>query len=177
MKFKKNEIIFDIFQVLDTQMLIAMKNKAVVCILFERNTENLINQLYKYYNKAIKKSDINILKVYNEVINYLNSPKSTNLNLITIDMSGTLFQKEVWNELKLIPVGKTRSYTDIAIKLNKPKSFRSVANACAANKIAILIPCHRVINKNGKLSNYRWSIQMKQKLLNLEKEIHSTSDV
>lgn len=177
MKFKKNEIIFDIFQVLDTQMLIAMKNKAVVCILFETNTENLINQLYKYYSRAIKKPDINILKVYNEVINYLNSPKSTNLNLITIDMSGTLFQKEVWNELKLIPVGKTRSYTDIAIKLNKPKSFRSVANACAANKIAILIPCHRVINKNGKLSNYRWSIQMKQKLLNLEKEFHSKSDV
>jgi len=82
---------------------------------------------------------------------------------------GSPFQKQVWEELKKIPSGKTRSYLDLAKVIGKPSAFRAVANANGANQLAIVIPCHRVINTNGELAGYGGGIARKQWLINHEK--------
>ena len=83
------------------------------------------------------------------------------------NLVGTFFQKEVWQEIKKIPKGETRTYKDIAIAINKPNSSRAVANACGKNPLLITIPCHRVIRSDGNLGGYsgRGGIQKKLKLL------------
>jgi O-6-methylguanine DNA methyltransferase len=90
---------------------------------------------------------------------------------LPIQPHGTPFQQTVWQALRTIPNGKTASYTDIARQIGKPKAFRAVAAACKANPIALLIPCHRVLNKNGSISGYRWGVQIKEHLLEMEKSI------
>lgn len=82
---------------------------------------------------------------------------------------GTDFQKSVWQALRNIPNGKTKSYSEIAIKINRPKSYRAVAMANAANQLAIIVPCHRVINSNGELGGYAGGVERKQWLLKHEK--------
>lgn len=89
---------------------------------------------------------------------------------IPIKLMGTEFQKKVWNELLKIPYGKTVSYKDIAIKIGKPKACRAVGMANHNNPILIIIPCHRVINENNKLGGYALGLDLKRKLLELEKE-------
>lgn len=85
---------------------------------------------------------------------------------------GTPFQNRVWEELKKIPFGQTRSYLEIAKALNKPTGFRAVAQANGANRLSIIIPCHRVINANGELGGYGGGIVRKQWLLENEKKCH-----
>lgn len=89
---------------------------------------------------------------------------------VPLDMVGTDFQKQVWNQLLNIPYGKTVSYLQQAIAMNNPKSVRAVANANGMNKIAIVIPCHRVIGTNGKLTGYAGGLERKKWLLNLENQ-------
>ncbi len=83
-------------------------------------------------------------------------------------MRGTAFQQRVWQVLREIPAGTTVSYTDIAQLIGSPKAVRAVASACAANKIAVAIPCHRVVRNDGALSGYRWGIDRKRMLLEME---------
>lgn len=89
---------------------------------------------------------------------------------IPIKLRGTEFQKKVWNELLKIPYGVTVSYTDIAIKIGNPKACRAVGMANHNNPILIIVPCHRVINENKKLGGYALGLDLKRKLLELEKE-------
>ena len=89
-----------------------------------------------------------------------------------LDIQGTAFQKRVWAALKEIPAGTTASYTDIAEKIGSPKSVRAVAQACGANHLAVAIPCHRVVRRDGSLLGYRWGVERKLQLLN--KEVHQT---
>ena len=101
-----------------------------------------------------------------KVIKFIENPQSS-LN-ISLDIRGTGFQRRVWGKLQKIPVGTTASYKDIANQLKMPQSMRAVAGACAANPLAVVIPCHRVVKNDGSLSGYRWGIKRKQKLLELE---------
>ncbi|EEM40598.1 Methylated-DNA--protein-cysteine methyltransferase [Bacillus thuringiensis serovar sotto str. T04001] len=102
-----------------------------------------------------------------EIIEYLESKRET--FTFPIDAYGTNFQSSVWNAVREIPYGKTYSYTEIAERIQKPKAVRAVASAIAANPLLITIPCHRVIGKNGKLTGFRGGLEMKKKLLTLEK--------
>ena len=92
-----------------------------------------------------------------------------------LELTGTAFQVEVWNQIRQIPFGKTKSYQWIANQLARPAAVRAVANACGSNTIAFLVPCHRVIRSNGELGGYRWGIHLKQRLLEWENEkaLHS----
>lgn len=85
-----------------------------------------------------------------------------------LEMVGTDFQKNVWRELQKIPFGQTRSYVDVSTAMGKPTAFRALANANGANSLAIIIPCHRVINHNGALGGYNGGLDRKRALLNLE---------
>lgn len=88
-----------------------------------------------------------------------------------IDIQGTAFQEAVWSALQLIPFGETKTYTDIAEKIGKPNAVRAVGTAIGTNPVLIVVPCHRVISKSGKLSGFRGGIFMKEKLLKLEREL------
>lgn len=87
---------------------------------------------------------------------------------LSLDIRGTAFQERVWQALTRIPAGETRSYGEVAAALGAPAATRAVAAACAANKLAVLIPCHRVVGKNGSLTGYRWGTERKRKLLDAE---------
>jgi len=87
---------------------------------------------------------------------------------LPLDIRGTAFQRRVWQTLCQIPAGTTVTYSEIAKRIGRPKASRAVAAACAANKIGVAIPCHRVVRKDGSLTGYRWGIERKRALLAME---------
>jgi AraC family transcriptional regulator, regulatory protein of adaptative response / methylated-DNA-[protein]-cysteine methyltransferase len=101
------------------------------------------------------------------IVRFITAP-GENLDL-PLDIRGTAFQARVWRALQKIPLGKTASYTEIAAVLGQPKAVRAVAQACAANKLALIVPCHRVIRSDGDLGGYRWGVERKQSLLARER--------
>ena len=101
-----------------------------------------------------------------KVVSFIEAP-SLGLDL-PLDVQGTAFQQRVWRVLREIPAGETASYSAIAKRIGSPQSVRAVAGACAANAIAVAIPCHRVVRQNGGLSGYRWGVERKQTLLDRE---------
>jgi len=88
---------------------------------------------------------------------------------VALDVQGTAFQWKVWRELQKIPFGETRSYSEIASAIGSPRAVRAVASACANNRVAIVIPCHRVIRESGSLGGYRWGLERKRNLLTKER--------
>ena len=89
---------------------------------------------------------------------------------LPLDVRGTAFQQRVWQALRQIPSGETTSYAQIAQRIGSPTSARAVAGACAANTLAVAIPCHRVVRSDGALSGYRWGVERKRELLSREHE-------
>jgi AraC family transcriptional regulator, regulatory protein of adaptative response / methylated-DNA-[protein]-cysteine methyltransferase len=96
---------------------------------------------------------------------------------IPVDLIGTAFQKRVWDALMKIPRGETRSYAELAASLDAPRAARAVASACAHNRVAIVVPCHRVIRGDGSLGGYRWGLALKQQLLGRESASASSAGV
>jgi AraC family transcriptional regulator of adaptative response/methylated-DNA-[protein]-cysteine methyltransferase len=88
---------------------------------------------------------------------------------VPLDVQGTAFQQQVWALLRKIPPGRTRSYGEIATELGNPRATRAVAQACASNRLAILIPCHRVVRNDGTLGGYKWGVDRKRTLLDRER--------
>ena len=113
--------------------------------------------------------DRNFEALVSKVKSFVEAP-AVGLDL-PLDIQGTGFQRRVWQALREIPVGSTASYTDIANRIGSPKSARAVAQACAANPLALAIPCHRVVRSDGALSGYRWGVERKRALL--EREVHA----
>jgi AraC family transcriptional regulator of adaptative response/methylated-DNA-[protein]-cysteine methyltransferase len=93
---------------------------------------------------------------------------------LPLDLRATAFEQRVWRLLQTIPRGETRSYSVVAAELGQPRAVRAVARACARNPLALVVPCHRVVGKNGQLTGYRWGKERKEKLLTLE---HASNDV
>jgi len=87
---------------------------------------------------------------------------------LPLDVRATAFQKKVWDALREIPAGETRSYSEVARAIGDPKAVRAVATACASNPVALAVPCHRVVRSDGELAGYRWGIDRKKKLLQQE---------
>ncbi|GAA5000510.1 methylated-DNA--[protein]-cysteine S-methyltransferase [Pseudoluteimonas lycopersici] len=95
---------------------------------------------------------------------------------VEVDLLGTAFQKKVWDALMRIPQGETRSYAEVAAKLGAPNAARAVAGACARNRIAVLVPCHRVVRGDGSIGGYRWGLPLKRRLLQREGARLSVAD-
>jgi len=95
--------------------------------------------------------------------------------ILPLNVQGTAFQQQVWQALQDIPFGETVSYSQLAEQLGMPTAVRAVASACGANEIALLIPCHRVVRKNGDLSGYRWGITRKRQLLDMEQGLRPSN--
>ncbi|MDT4854386.1 Bifunctional transcriptional activator/DNA repair enzyme Ada [compost metagenome] len=103
-----------------------------------------------------------------KVVGFIEAP-ALGLDL-PLDVRGTAFQERVWQALREIPPGSTASYAEIAERIGSPRAVRAVAQACAANSLAVAIPCHRVVRSDGNLSGYRWGVERKRRLLEREAE-------
>lgn len=109
---------------------------------------------------------IKLKPVADQLISYFNKERTT--FEVKLSPEGTAFQQQIWNQLSEIPYGQTRSYQDIALAINKPSACRAIGMANSKNPIPIIIPCHRVIGKNGKLTGYAGGLETKAKLLEIE---------
>ena len=144
-------------------VLAAFSEAGVRAIFLGDDRESLTAELQRRFPKArLTRGDDHLA----EIIACVENPK---LKLaLPLDLRGTAFQQRVWQALREIPAGSTRSYAQVAEKIGSPKSVRAVAGACAANAIAVAIPCHRVVRSDGNLSGYRWGVERKRRLLERE---------
>jgi AraC family transcriptional regulator of adaptative response/methylated-DNA-[protein]-cysteine methyltransferase len=127
--------------------------------------ESRIRGLLKseYPNAVLTRDDAGLANWARQVRDLVAGQKTS--HDIPLDIRGTAFQQKVWQQLQKIPSGQTRNYSEVAGAIGKRSAVRAVATACASNSLAVLVPCHRVIHKDGSVSGYRWGIQRKQQLL------------
>lgn len=148
-------------------ILVAQSAKGICAILLGDDPQALLEQLQDQFPKArLIGGDADYERLVAEVVGFVEAP-ALGLEL-PLDVQGTAFQERVWQALRDIPVGSRVSYTDIAERIGAPKAVRAVAMACAANRIAVAIPCHRVVRRDGDLSGYRWGVERKRLLLERE---------
>ncbi len=148
-------------------ILVAQSSKGVCAILMGDEPGELLRDLQDRFPRAeLKGGDQDFEQVIAQVISYIEEP-GQGLDL-PLDIKGTSFQQRVWQALREIPPGQTRNYTDIGKKIGAPNAVRAVASACAANALAVVIPCHRVVRSDGSLSGYRWGVERKRTLIERE---------
>lgn len=145
-------------------ILVAASGKGVAAIFLGDDPEVLVRNLQDRFPKAnLIGGDRAFENVMATVVGLVEAPE-TGLAL-PLDVRGTAFQHRVWQALREIPAGTTATYSEIAERIGMPKAVRAVASACAANKLAVAIPCHRVVRNDGSLSGYRWGVERKRALL------------
>jgi AraC family transcriptional regulator of adaptative response/methylated-DNA-[protein]-cysteine methyltransferase len=148
------------------QMLLAATERGICSIQFGDSTATLEGRLRAEYPQAeISRSDRKLMDQVRAIREIIDGHSSRSLPL---DIQATAFQRRVWEELKAIPRGATKSYSEVAADIGQPKATRAVARACATNPVAIAIPCHRVVRQDGAMGGYRWGVDRKKKLLALE---------
>ncbi|MGQ0621165.1 MAG: bifunctional DNA-binding transcriptional regulator/O6-methylguanine-DNA methyltransferase Ada [Panacagrimonas sp.] len=148
-------------------ILVASSALGVCAILFGDEPDALARDLQDRFPKArLIGADDEFEQRVAQVVGLVEAP-GLGLDL-PLDVRGTAFQQRVWQALREIPSGATASYTQIAERIGSPKAVRAVAQACAANSIAVAIPCHRVVRNDGALSGYRWGVERKRALLDRE---------
>lgn len=165
------EIRFAIAQCSLGALLVAKSERGICSILLGDDPQELACDLQdRFPNANIIGDDESFAELVAQVVGFVEAP-AIGLDL-PLDVRGTAFQQRVWQALREIPPGTTVSYTDVANKIGSPQSVRAVATACAANAIAIAIPCHRVVRSDGSISGYRWGVERKRELLKRESGTH-----
>lgn len=150
-------------------VLVAATEKGICKITFGEDAAALEAELAAELSEAERIEDTARIEPFIEQIDAYLRGSREHFDL-PLDISATSFQQRVWDALRQIPYGETRSYSDIAEALGTPRAVRAVANACGANPLALAIPCHRVVQKGGAISGYRWGVARKIELLSTEKE-------
>jgi AraC family transcriptional regulator, regulatory protein of adaptative response / methylated-DNA-[protein]-cysteine methyltransferase len=149
------------------RLLVASTPKGICKISLGEDDQKLVEALYAEFPKALISADSKTLRMaVQAILDYL-SQRSTRIKL-PLDLQATAFQMRVWRELQRIPFGKTLTYEEVAQRLEQPTAVRAVARACATNPVALVVPCHRVVRKDGSLGGYRWGLDRKRKLLEAE---------
>jgi AraC family transcriptional regulator of adaptative response/methylated-DNA-[protein]-cysteine methyltransferase len=153
-------------------ILVASSTRGVVSILLGDDPNQLVRDLQDRFPKArLIGADRDYEALVARVVGLVEAPR-IGLNL-PLDVRGTAFEQRVWHALREIPTGETASYADIARRIGAPGAARTVAAACAANNLALAIPCHRVIRNDGALSGYAWGAERKRELLDRERRNHA----
>lgn len=148
-------------------ILVAQSQRGICAILLGDDPDQLVRDLQDQFPKAeIIGCDGEFEQLIAQVVGFIEAP-SMGMHL-PLDVQGTAFQERVWRALREIPPGATASYSDIAARIGSPKAVRAVAQACATNHIAVAIPCHRVVRRDGDISGYRWGVDRKRELLRRE---------
>lgn len=148
-------------------ILVASTAKGICAILIGDDPELLVRDLQDRFPRAeLLGGDAAFERTVALVVGFVEAPR-IGLDL-PLDVRGTVFQQRVWQALREIPAGQTVSYAELARRLGMPQGARAVASACAANALAVAVPCHRVVRNDGALSGYRWGVERKQALLERE---------
>ncbi|MBV8192198.1 MAG: bifunctional DNA-binding transcriptional regulator/O6-methylguanine-DNA methyltransferase Ada [Alphaproteobacteria bacterium] len=161
------EIRFAVGQTSLGALLVASSRKGVAAILLGDDPDKLVHSLQDRFPRAhLIGADRDYEALVARVVGFVDAPR-IGLDL-PLDVRGTAFQQRVWQALRDIPVGATVSYAEIARVIGAPKAVRAVAQACAANNLAVAVPCHRVVRKDGSVSGYAWGVERKRALLDRE---------
>lgn len=147
-------------------VLIAVTDKGICAVLLSAPESTLVDDLLRRFPTARPADNNQLSQILQQVIVYIEAPNQP--MILPLDMQGSAFQQQVWRALLAIPAGEQRSYSQLAKEIGKPKACRAVANACARNPIAVLVPCHRVVHKSGDASGYYWGTETKLTLQNRE---------
>ena len=149
-------------------LLVARSQRGLCAIALGEDPEALLRELQDRFPRAeLVGGDAAFEQLVAQVVGFVEAPR---LGLdLPLDIRGTAFQQRVWDALRKVPAGETVSYAEIAARIGSPKAVRAVAQACAANALAVAIPCHRVVRSDGGLSGYRWGVARKQALLARER--------
>ena len=154
------------------RLLVAATSRGVSALYFGESNANLEAALKKEYPRAELARDRNGLEAsVGKILAHLRG-REPHRDLPT-DVQATAFQRRVWEELQRIPYGSTKSYTEVARAIGKPKAIRAVARACATNPVSIVVPCHRVVREDGNLAGYRWGLERKKTLISRERSLAS----
>lgn len=149
--------------------LIAATPRGVCAIMLGDSPEPLVEDLRRRFPAARlieAATDPEFARAFAQIVRMIESPaQSFDLPL---DVYGTDFQRRVWEALRAIPIGTTLTYSELAERIGQPRAVRATASACGANPVAVAIPCHRVVGRDGKLTGYRWGIERKRALLTRE---------
>jgi AraC family transcriptional regulator of adaptative response/methylated-DNA-[protein]-cysteine methyltransferase len=149
------------------RILIAATPRGLCAVMMGDDDAALVRALREQFTRAEVVADTELDSMLARVVGeFAEHPATLDLPL---DLRATAFQMRVWEALRRIPRGETRSYAELARSLGQPTATRAVARACATNPVAVVVPCHRVIGSNGKLTGYRWGVERKKQLLAMEK--------
>lgn len=163
------EIYFAIGECSLGAILVARSERGLCAILLGDDPETLARDLKDRFPKAdLIGGDGEFEQLVSQVVGFIDAPVRG--LALPLDIRGTAFQQRVWRALCDIPLGSTATYSEIAQRIGSPKAVRAVARACAANALAVAIPCHRVVRTDGSLSGYRWGVNRKRALLDKERE-------
>ncbi len=154
-------------------LLVGATERGVCSVTIGDTPEFVVDALREEYPAAEITPANDLSEPVNAILSYLDGDR-TRIDL-PLDIQATAFQRRVWDALREIPYGVTRSYTEIAREIGKPEAVRAVANACGANHVALIVPCHRVVRENGALGGYKWGIERKRALLEQERELEAVS--
>lgn len=156
------------------KVLVANTGEGICAVLLGDSDQELVDELGKKFSKdSLKADDHGLGDLLAWIVAFVDSVGRVSDSGLKLDVRGTEFQQRVWVALREIPAGETRTYSEIAEAMGAPKSVRAVASACGANKLAVVIPCHRVVAKNGGLAGYRWGVERKRALLEQERDVRA----
>ena len=149
-------------------VLVATTPRGICAILLGNDEKALLGQLRSIFPQAaLQKHNKELEVVLNRVVRFIETPAGA--PDLVLDICGTAFQRRVWKALREIPAGQTATYKELALKLGA--TTQEIGEACAANTLAVVIPCHRVIRSDGGLAGYRWGVNRKRLLLQREQEM------
>lgn len=156
-------------------VLVASSDRGVCAVMLGDEPRELEQELRQRFPRAhIVAGDEQVERLASQVVSQVEAPRGE-LDL-PLDLHGTPFQLQVWRALREIPSGATITYAELAERIGAPKSVRAVGSACGSNPVAVVIPCHRVLRADGKLSGYRWGVERKRELLRREQSSVLESD-
>jgi len=155
-------------------MLMAATGKGICWLAFGEEPGAMLEDLHAAFPKArFRNDESRLIRWFDAVREFVLLPQEA-LEL-PLDIQGTAFEARVWRALRRVPLGRTVSYGELARRLKRPTASRAVASACAHNKLALLIPCHRVVGADGRLSGYRWGTRRKAEILKREAAVRKTA--
>jgi AraC family transcriptional regulator of adaptative response/methylated-DNA-[protein]-cysteine methyltransferase len=156
------------------RLLVAATDRGVCRVGLGRTITELTRDLRQEFSRAdLRRDDDHLRPWVQALVDYLRGELET--PTVPLDIRATAFQRQVWEVLRSIPAGSTCSYEEVASLIGKPKAARAVGSACARNPVPLVIPCHRVVRKDGGMGGYRFGTERKRKLLELERSPRSRS--
>lgn len=156
-------------------LLVAEADDQLIAILLGDDESTLVADLRRRFSVAtLTVGGASTAKTAAEIVAYVDHPRGNFAPRMPMNARGTELQRLVWTALAQVPAGTTISYSELARRIGKPTAVRAVAGACAANPLAIVVPCHRVLRSDGGISGYRWGIERKRQLIARERELAAT---